>query len=575
VSRVDRLQLEELVARRFKIAPGGYRRVARWSRANWLEHSRVDPLATTALGALVAAAAPTEMRIVGERPERYHFERQLVLEAACEEERKMATARFDALWAAVPYCGSPSARQVVLRTIGFPRELVHLADLLADAGPQVVHVEDLPAWACREGDDLVLPSAELAARARGVSCERLSDLPVWLVPKELRGYLEGGEAATIWRRILASHGPSIALLCHSGILSHRRPLPASRLEALLLLLDRLIVLDGLADADPLGGLELAARDLAVTEEAIAGLEEEIELDYLDRLANLGRVPESSEMRQAAAAATRGLGDLCESLEGAARAGVAIKAMPSVKLYVAPGGRIFEGVAPDGYYLEPELLAELIAFGCDVLADPRDAELLDAWRIAWATGCRPKESRPCREDIAPLGRHLSIYLDPGTGKTGARDLYVSAEAARVLEITADSRPSRRFVDPHPRERPRRRPRFHEDLPGSWGEDAATTLRAACRKVRGGWSEAHGGELMDRVAYMTRKFMADLLRQTCVEHPWVVTDVLGHATPVGDTTYVRVSERELSCLYGGLSEGFEALEANREHPDAIGEPKDVGR
>lgn len=519
-------------------------------RAWWEARAREHPAETTWLSALVSAGGVRRMRIRKDRPHAFHAERAWLVRDAPEELRPQLMAELEQLWAHVPYLGDADARALVLRVLDAPVALVRLADTMAAHPPSYASAAELPSALLVAGDDVVLASAELARRVKRAPVAALGGLPLHLVPASLRRYLDGADAGRLWRRLGSSHGASLALIEISTVLAGRRRLSLGQITTVLDWVDELVVLAGLGDDDPFG-TPMDPSTITISEEAVEELEERIRCRFDAAVIASGPEPDGPAMRRAARTATRGLNGLVAVLTGARRHGVRIEAVPSVRLWLGPGSTDLVAVG-DETHLDPGTLARLVAFGIDVLARPGHEPLLAAWCIAWATGCRPRECVPHSEDFSPLGRHWALYIDPTTGKTGARELYLPASAVAVLGIGPAWCSSRRWAD-----RGARRPRFHHEVSETQAAEAAETLRTACRIVRAAWRKSTGDELPDRVAYLTRKATADLIRRQCWGTPWVVTAVLGHASGVTDTPYTRLTRSERAAMHGGLIEGLQAL------------------
>lgn len=536
----------------------------------WQELARTDPHAATELAFLVARGTPARLALATSRPHRYHLERRVLLLVDVDRRAEPLDRLelLESLWAICPYVASPEARSRVLRDHGANPLLIELADLLAEIKEGACTGDGLPGELRRPGDGELVETATVAARARRLSEEALGQLELAWLPKELACLAEG-VAARFLRALFRMSSVSVALLICYGWAHPRRHAAGASLLAGMAQLERLIEAARLGDAnyDPLLGVELEPAEIVIDLGSVIDFEEATELAYFRRLDGLGRPASTHEAEQIATSTTKGLNVLLDILQAAKKAGSCIEALPTVRLLVGQGRNRVYGHLPDDYFPDPGELAELIALGIDELSAEEDRELLRVFLLAVSTACRPKESLPRREDLAPLGeRHLMAYLDPKTGKTGARELYVPACAVEGFGISPDWFPSRYWADPPPLEvlglapRRRRRPRFNRVLPKAETDRARNLLEQACRRLRQRYYQETGRRLSDRLAYLTRKMLAAYLWRAPIRPGDALADVLGHEDLSGDRPYTRMTESEV------LEQNAELIESARSGMDA---------
>ncbi|MHB1846541.1 MAG: site-specific integrase [Deltaproteobacteria bacterium] len=192
---------------------------------------------------------------------------------------------------------------------------------------------------------------------------------------------------------------------------------------------------------------------------------------------------------------------------------------------------FVGVEDDEVVLSADKAASLAAFGHRLLRREAGRELSLAWSIAWSTGCRPRESLPCREDFVEVAGGYLVHVDRNTGKTGARELYLPRVAAKAFGIDLTA-----FADRGTR----------IELPDALLRRHVEQLEAGCRLVRGAWLDRYDETLPGRTSYFIRHAVADMLRERLGERVWLLAEVLGHASIVHDApTQASRGQSTLIC------------------------------
>jgi len=515
----------------------------------WQERAARDPAAATVLSVLLAASGTRRLRICSDRPSRYSKERHVVLEHAVPGVRAQLLDRLERLWDLAPYVASLEARSACLRELGAPAQMVELADLLSQLPLRSLRSASLPGELLRAGDAERVDTIRVAERIDQLAEEALAALQLDWLPGEIRRLVPPTNRARVLRELFSLHSASLALL---GCYSRAHPRRHARGETLIVgmhQLNRLLEVAGRADHDPLYGLEIMPAQIELTVADVTDFEAALEADYFRLLEALGPKPRAKDITRTAKSITAGLNVLLDILEAARAEGAHIESLPCVHLVVGEGFSRSYGYLQDGYFPEPHELAEIIALGIDELSAPEDQHLLIAFLTAVVTLCRPKECMPCCEDVAPLGVHKMIYLDPETGKTGARELYVPATAVALFGFGQGWFGSRSWVDPHPVESlglgraRKRRPKWHATLPKDHTDQARATLEKACMRVRKRYQQETGKIISDRLAYMIRKFVSAYLWRARIRPADALSDVLGHEDLSGDRPYTLQSESEV--------------------------------
>lgn len=516
------------------LSDGGARRWANRGRSRWQELARSDSRLATVFSAYVATTVSRGMAIQRERPGAFDRERVRVLaEAGVDDNsRKALTRLLIELWDHVPYAADPAARLDVLAWARprshFSRrhwgEIVALAAMLAESTGPLLPSSYLPARLRLPGDDAVLQSSEVAARAVSASNAELEQLaPVLLTDPRLQRFAEQWGPARFLRRLMKSSSLGVAMLLHSDYLSLRTPTVWDGVRATWDAVDDLIRLLRAPDDDPFAACR-GGRRMTVTDEVLERFEHLRLLDY----------------------ERRGVGDLaawdrtyrgCTGLQEMLRVldpdkdGVIVERPP---WFPPRPGRRGTPVDPDTEQLDLSTQAELFVFGVRVLAS--SPERLRTWVVAWATICRSKESLPFREDLVPLpGGGIAIHQERAASKNGANETCASAPAVAATGLS----PS--WFTPRP---PRRL--YERDY-----ETHAEVFRDACRAVRAAWGVAGGCELPDQLSYFVRHAGADRMREALSGRHHVLTRILRHLSAVSDYSYTLASESERAVDLEGLA------------------------
>lgn len=201
------------------------------------------------------------------------------------------------------------------------------------------------------------------------------------------------------------------------------------------------------------------------------------------------------------------------------------------------------VEDDEAQLTEDFLAEVFVVGCDALSqDDIDPELLRAWLALWLGALRPKESRVQKSDLVPFAGGYLQVIARESGKSGRREAYWPESGLRALRLRPEHF-SRNLPDKSP-------------APTETAEQAWSIARAAWKIHRDLNTEKHLPDIPDRLAYISRKAIADVIRLNS-KSPLVVTKVLGHETETSDTTYTQINRSEFAELNRGLSEAIEDL------------------
>jgi hypothetical protein len=518
----------------------------------WTKRCGVDDAALTELSARLAIDCP-DLKIAKVRTHRRAIEETLVSECPDTELRAVLEDHLRTIWVTVPYPGCLEARVEILLALGVPPEAAALASELAETPVLAIRRTELPDSLRRPGDAERVDTLAVAERIDSLEDRTLDALEVaWLPTEYQRVARRCGKAAFL--RELCKLGSVGTVLLGAYARAHPARLASPRtLLAGMGLLARLLQVAGLDDGDPLGGLRLDASTVTIGLDAVLDFEAALGRRIELRVATLGPGASDATREAVAKREVTGINLLRDVLDAGRGQGASIAGDPCIEIRFAKGRRRSYGAKPDGYYLEPEMLARFIAETIDELSGPEDRERLKAFLVAICTLCRPKECMPRSEDVAPLGLvHLVIYIDPETGKTGSRELYVAACAVVYFGISAKWFPSRSWVDPNPAELagvigPRsRRPAYHHLLPTAETDRARVTLEEACRRARARFEREHGEALSDRLAYLTRKFVSAYLLRARIEPAFALTDVLGHDDMVSDWTYAALEESEIFAM-----------------------------
>lgn len=532
----------------------------------WQQLARRDEDAATGLA--IELAATRRLAICDDRPHRYIVERRVVLDHPDHGVRAELLRFLDKLWDTVPYCGSTRARSVELRKRDKPAAMIEFADLLGEVPMRSLRTSALPAELVRVGDADRVDTIHVAERTDKMEDEALAKLEISWLPTELQRLAPSTNRALFLRELFGLHSSAVALLVCYSKRHPRRHATGTTLIAAMHQLNRLVEVAGKADSDPLYGLEIVPSEIVLSAADIIDFETAVEADYYLAVDRARPSMSPKAIGAAAAKCTAGLNPLLDVLEAGRDGGAHIALLPSIRLGTGRGRTRTYGYVPDGYFPEPGELAEVIALGIDELSAPEDELLLVAFLTAIITLCRPKECLPRAEDVAPLGNvHRMVLVDSGTGKTGARELYVPASAVRIFGFSAKWLASRRWVDPHPLELlrlsrvRRRRSRWHKVLPTNETDRARETLEEACRRVRARYEQETGRNLVDRLAYVTRKLLAAYLWRAPIRPADVLADVLGHGDSSGDDAYTDPTESEV------LDQNTTLIAAARQDGDAL--------
>lgn len=201
------------------------------------------------------------------------------------------------------------------------------------------------------------------------------------------------------------------------------------------------------------------------------------------------------------------------------------------------------VEDDERQLAEDTLAEVFAVGCDALSrDGTSPELLRAWLALWLGALRPKESGVIRSDLVPFAGGYLQVIAREVGKSGHREAYWPESGVKVLNLTPKH--------------------FSKSRPGN-GANSKEIAEQAWRIARQAWKDyrhanpkRHLPEIPDRLAYVSRKTIADIIRWNG-QAPLVVTKVLGHETETSDLAYTQISRSEYAQLHKDLSRRIDEL------------------
>ncbi|MHB8190741.1 MAG: hypothetical protein ACYDHP_10055 [Ferrimicrobium sp.] len=201
------------------------------------------------------------------------------------------------------------------------------------------------------------------------------------------------------------------------------------------------------------------------------------------------------------------------------------------------------VEDDEAQLTEDVLARVFSVGCEALSKGYvDPELLRAWLALWLGALRPKESRVHKSDLVPFAGGYLQVIAREFGKSGRREAYWPSSGLTALRLEP-----KHFAQQLPKKGP---------SPTVIAEQAWRLARKAWEEHRNSHPEEHLPDIPDRLAYISRKAVADIIRWNG-KSPLVVTKVLGHETETSDTTYTQISRSEFADLHQGLSVRLSAL------------------
>lgn len=528
-----------LIERRLGLDRSELRAIVAQPLSWWQESARVDEFATALLSALAARDLGGRLRILTlDVPHVIVAEQGLLARAVEKPVRDALRLDHARLRRLVPYPVSSQVRLLVLRAlpdeiVGIPSArhgLLRLAAELAEVPGRVVPTSALPSELFDPFDGDLLSCEALARRVARAGAEEAALLPIDTLPGELRAWAKALGPPFV-RRLCHATTFTAVLLCGFASATRRRP----SLRALRDVMDRADELALLADhyeRDPLSAGAWLVPSLHVSAEAVDDLDDLMEARILaGELALLG----AGTSHARSVRGTRGVAGLRALLLAAEATGAIVEELPARR--AGGGERRFCGVEDDEMVLSAAKAADVAAFGHRLLGKTDPPEAAMTWAMAWSTGCRPKESLPCKEDFVEVAGGYLVYLDRNTGKTGARVLYLPALAADAFSIDPD-----RF--------PRRNGR--EELPDGELRGHRELLDAGCRLVRAAWLERYEERLPNRTAYFIRHAVADVLRPRIAEMPWLLAHVLGHQDVVQDAPYSHLSREEHAVMLVGQCE-----------------------
>lgn len=201
------------------------------------------------------------------------------------------------------------------------------------------------------------------------------------------------------------------------------------------------------------------------------------------------------------------------------------------------------VEDDEAQLTEDVLARVFSVGCEALSKSEvKPELLRAWLALWLGALRPKESRVQKSDLVPFAGGYLQVIARESGKSGRREAYWPSSGLKALRLEP-----KHFAQKLPKKGP---------PPTVIAEQAWRLAREAWEEHRNSHPEEHLPDIPDRLAYISRKAVADIIRWNG-KSPLVVTKVLGHETETSDTTYTQISRSEFADLHQGLSVTLSAL------------------
>jgi integrase len=533
-----------LVTRRLRIDARDLEAVAAQPLDWWREQARCDAMATTWLSALASAALGSSLRITRfEVTHQLRHERAVIARSAATATREALLGEHGRLCELVPYPASHEARLAVLTQLGpdafvAPADrnrLIRLAAELAELPGQVVASTLLPPGLFEASDTDLVSAVIVARRAARSHDQVLASLPLEVIPAELRSW-----AAVLGmpfvRELCRSTRFTSTLCCALASTTRRRPSLAA-LRSAMHRADELANLAGDDEHDPLSGGAWLAGTISVTSDVIASFDDLLERRILLASVRAGR---GRARGGAGGAGLAGVAGLRALLLCAEHLGARIEELP--RRWSVVGRDSFVGVEDDEVVLSADKAASLAAFGHRLLRREAGRELSLAWSIAWSTGCRPRESLPCREDFVEVAGGYLVHVDRNTGKTGARELYLPRVAAEAFGIDPSA-----FADRGTR----------IELPDALLRRHVEQLEAGCRLVRGAWLDRYGETLPGRTSYFIRHAVADMLRERLGERFWLLAEVLGHASIVHDAPYTGITRTEHAELLATLADAFGAF------------------